>query len=423
MSFEKEHMLNVARKQKDCNFSLRFILQKHLEKWDCFCIMLRLVKKEDRVAVMCDYGDHVLGERFLSIEEGVDIISRISSEDATQRKLAIPDYSTYFVEGGQITFAPSKPRWGWFRSGYPTRYSEFTVKQDRVAQWNRELVKEKLPYYPSLSDAAIDFLGLAVDSFSSSGKLFIVVPDYRAQINSLKLSFSTVEVTLKAPEINWKNLVLKVFAKSGVRMFCLPDIIPESKSVMLDFICQPDFLSVVLLSHEDGIKIDEKEFSKSVGEEEGVFLERPSEEIISLTEIGEGQDLEYKREVSGDLNKNDLIESVVAFLNTNRGTILVGVDDKGEIAGHHTSCEDIDKMIHDSIDPPPEAVRVEEKEVEEQKVIVIEVPEGSDKPYQSKRDKNWYVRHNASDMRMERSELMRILEERKRSNPYDTLTR
>lgn len=43
-------------------------------------------------------------------------------------------------------------------------------------------------------------------------------------------------------------------------------------------------------------------------------------------------------------------------------------------------------------------------------MIVVEVPEGENKPYRSKRDKNFYVRHNASDMRMERSELFSFLE-------------
>ena len=51
------------------------------------------------------------------------------------------------------------------------------------------------------------------------------------------------------------------------------------------------------------------------------------------------------------------------------------------------------------------------------KVIIINVPKGEDPPYQSKRDINWYVRHNATDMKMERSELMRTLEEKEAKSP------
>jgi len=69
-------------------------------------------------------------------------------------------------------------------------------------------------------------------------------------------------------------------------------------------------------------------------------------------------------------------------------------------------------LIHDSCDPPPKDIKIEEKEIAGNKVIVVEVPEGDDKPYQSKRDKNFYVRHNSSDMRMERSELLSILREK-----------
>jgi predicted HTH transcriptional regulator len=53
--------------------------------------------------------------------------------------------------------------------------------------------------------------------------------------------------------------------------------------------------------------------------------------------------------------------------------------------------------------------------IEGNKIVIIDVAEGNDKPYQSKRDKNWYVRHNATDMRMERSELMKFIEEKRKS--------
>jgi ATP-dependent DNA helicase RecG len=111
--------------------------------------------------------------------------------------------------------------------------------------------------------------------------------------------------------------------------------------------------------------------------------------------------------------KNDFIESVVAFSNSNRGIILVGVTDKGDIVGSHVSPEGIQKIIHDSCDPPPTNVKIQEREIAGNKIVMVEVPEGGDKPYQSRRDQNWYVRHNANDMRITRSELMRLLEKQK----------
>jgi len=95
------------------------------------------------------------------------------------------------------------------------------------------------------------------------------------------------------------------------------------------------------------------------------------------------------------------------------------VSDYGEIRGTEKKAEDLERMIHDCCDPPPNNVKVEEIKINDEKnVIVVDVPLGENLPYQSKRDKNFYVRHNANDMRMERSELNKIFEEinKKRSS-------
>ena len=213
---------------------------------------------------------------------------------------------------------------------------------------------------------------------------------------------------------------MTVFAKSGTQRKTLLDIEVSDKTVEIDVGFQPDTLRAVLFTPKDNLKIDEKEFTKWSVEEEGVFVERSEEEILSLTKAGESQDLEYKYEIVDKDNKNDFIETVVAFLNTNRGIVLVGVDDSGEVVGSQKSHEDIEKMIHDSCVPPPKDIKVEEKQIEGKNVIVVEIPEGDSKPYQSKRDKNWYVRHSANDMKMEWSEMSHILEEIKQAERRGT---
>lgn len=179
---------------------------------------------------------------------------------------------------------------------------------------------------------------------------------------------------------------------------------------------QPDTLSAVLFSRSDNLKIDEKEFTKWRSEKEGIIIERREDEIIALTRAGESQTLEYKYEIENDNAKNEFIESVISFLNTNIGVILVGVDNQGNIVGTKKSEDDVSKIIHDSCDPPPANIKVERKEIDGNFLLIVEVPEGSEKPYQSKRTKQWYIRHNANDMIMERSELMYIIQ--KKASPY-----
>jgi hypothetical protein len=261
----------------------------------------------------------------------------------------------------------------------------------------------------------MSFLDLKVENFNSYGCVYVIVPDYRARIESLKVAFSKTDLKLHAPEIEFDDLLVKMFAKSKEKRIVLPDENPKSDLVSFDVGFQPEYLQAILVSKQDDMKIDGKEFATWRSQEEGIFLERPEEEIMSLLKAGESQTLEYKQDVVDEKGRNDLIETVIAFLNTNKGSILLGINDDGTIAGTHTNGEDIQKMIHDCCDPPPANLRIEEKIIEGNKIIIVDVPEGNDKPYQSKRDKNWYVRHNATDMRMERSELLRLMEEKRRT--------
>ena len=104
-----------------------------------------------------------------------------------------------------------------------------------------------------------------------------------------------------------------------------------NKIIEVDIDFNPDILSTILYSYKDNLKIDEKGFTKWRKEKKGILIERSEEEIIALTRIGESQNLEYKLDVHTDNAKNEFIESIVSFSNTNQGTILIGVDDKGNI--------------------------------------------------------------------------------------------
>jgi hypothetical protein len=417
---EYETMMGIAKKQKDCEFSLKFLLRKNGDSYKNFYTMLRLIKKIERQPIIYDYGDIVVGEKRLSIEEGLDIIADLVPEKSDQRQIAIPDCCDFPVEvGGRLDFICGKHRYSRIRSDFSSWFWYLSTKAGFVQnESNIEFIKEGLPYYPSLNDAAIDFLDLHVPGTISPGQVLVIVTDFRARIERLKLTSSGAEVELDSPEIDYGDLFIQAFAKNDNETVCLPEIIPASNLVRYNFEFEPDFLHVILGSRKDGLKIDSKEFTKWSTEEEGISIERSEDDILSLVKIGEGQDAEYKYDVKDENQRNDFIESVVAFSNTNNGLILVGVDDHGEIVGCHTNREDIEKVIHDSCDPPPKGIRIEKKEINAKRVMVVEVPEGDDKPYQSKRDKNFYVRHNADDMRMERSELMRIVDERKRSGGY-----
>ena len=66
-----------------------------------------------------------------------------------------------------------------------------------------------------------------------------------------------------------------------------------------------------------------------------------TEEIIELIQKGESEKIEFKETLRVNIHTNDIdkrieyatLKAIVAMLNTQGGTLLVGVNDKGEITG------------------------------------------------------------------------------------------
>jgi hypothetical protein len=415
MSTGLDKIRAIVEKQKDCEFSLGYVIHKDKDVWKTFFTIIMLVKKGTIRELNYDYGESVIGQVLLSVKEGLAMISDLFPKNGEKGRLKILDCCEFTIDGGgHENFYASKIRHCMVKNEYPVRIFKFRVPSPEVmSNKSMNLLREGIPYFPWLSDAAINVFELEVENFSSNGDVIVAIYDYRAKIETLKLIFSKAELKLTSPEIEYEKLRIKAFAKAKNKSFVLPDIVPTSEFVQFDIGFQPDILNVVLKNMDENFKVDAKEFTIWRSEEEGIFLERPGEEILSLTKIGEKQNLEYKYDAKEENQRTDLLETVVAFSNTDGGTILVGVDDSGELVGSHTFGEDLLKSIHDTCEPPPTGIRTQEKEIDGKKIIILEVPEGEDKPYQSKKDKNWYVRHNGTDMKMERSELMRLLEKRR----------
>lgn len=415
-SDDKELSLYLIRKQKDCEFSLRTFLVKDNDLWkNCFS-MLKLVKKGSRKPVKLDYGKYIFEEQNLDIVKGINILSELYSMKGKSR-LIIPKYGSFEVTYSQLNFIPSKYKYAYFGgSKWPSRLQILRMPDRTDTNHGYKLLKKGIPYYPSIREAILHLFKLDHEDFTSFGDVYIIIPDYRARIDSIKIMFSKVEIMIDAQEIEYNDLLLKAFIQSETNIKTYQDIALSNKLVEINFDFNPDTLSVILFSHKDNFIIDEKGFTKWRREREGVLFERPEEEIRSLMRAGESQTLEYKYNVESPNSKNEFIESIISFLNTNKGIILIGVDDKGNIVETSKSAEDIQKMIHDSCDPPPANIKIDKKEIDDKTLLIVEVPEGDNKPYQSKRDKQFYIRHNANDMIMERSELLEILQ--KKSSTY-----
>lgn len=132
------------------------------------------------------------------------------------------------------------------------------------------------------------------------------------------------------------------------------------------------------------------------------------EEILK----GEDSTRQFKRQAD---TQDALATEIVAFLNTRGGKIFIGVDDEdGSICGLdpeaiRTTENLVSNACSQSINPPCPVLTFNAS-TSEGMVVVIEVPDGPDKPYQDKKRQFW-VKKGADKRRvLERSELRRLFQ-------------
>jgi ATP-dependent DNA helicase RecG len=121
-------------------------------------------------------------------------------------------------------------------------------------------------------------------------------------------------------------------------------------------------------------------------------------ELRLLLQEGEGYRLDFKEALS------DLAEDFVAFANASGGRILIGVTADRSIKGLTNKDEAKSRVLNtaDHCDP---ALSVTFEEVGN--VLVVHVPEGSDKPYRCA--KGFYLRVGPSSQKLNRDQIVEFL--------------
>jgi predicted HTH transcriptional regulator len=121
----------------------------------------------------------------------------------------------------------------------------------------------------------------------------------------------------------------------------------------------------------------------------------PPYQVRKLLEKGEGESLDYKKEVNSE---SKIAKTIVAFANHKGGKLLIGVNDNRTIQG--ISAEEEKFIIEKAAGfycKPEIAIAIKEWQVGKKTVLEVDIPKGTDKPYYALDDdgKWWaYVRVN-----------------------------
>jgi len=137
-------------------------------------------------------------------------------------------------------------------------------------------------------------------------------------------------------------------------------------------------------------------------------------ELIERISNGEDSYTQFKENIT---NNDKLAEELVAFSNSKGGVLIIGVTDNNDIVG--LSDDDIRRLnqlvgnvINSNITPPIYPT-TEIKTIEDKKLLIVTVEDGSNKPYST--NKGIYLTKAGSDKRkVSPEELRRLFSESKR---------
>ena len=133
-------------------------------------------------------------------------------------------------------------------------------------------------------------------------------------------------------------------------------------------------------------------------------------ELLDLLRNGEDSTVEFKRDV---VRNHDLAKELVAFLNLEGGTVLLGVEDDGSVSG--TTRDRLEEWVIElcraKIEPPVVPILSWARDAEPGRaVLAVRVPLGPDKPYARVHDdrRTYYIRVGGTSREASREELQRM---------------
>ncbi len=348
---------------------------------------------------MLDYKTFALMKTTISIEQLVKIIESLPENGSFEIDLDgikfsvhgqyIGDY--YRFDSGTEFF---DIQWSFERYHYSNQSSGVT---------NEPLVSPDLPFFPDYRSCMQDFIGIDVDRYSSPWGIVLCLPKYGARILEVKISSKTLNIQIEAKTEALNDIVGKYYCNVGKETE-KGDLVFEnnSNSCTINLKSKPDFFHIVLISKKTSELLDERRFGFGWHLPKGVSVTIPDYDLQELIKNGETETVELKESIGEPV---EFAETVVAFANQQGGVIILGVNDKTVTVGldSRNQRDTVTNIISSRCEPPVD-YSMEDRILNEKKLLLVHIKEGKDKPY-ILREKGPYIRANGTDRTATRFEL------------------
>ncbi len=407
---KKRRILSLLEQRKPTysSISVKAVLAREQGDWkNSLTVIQALHRDEPPVTSQSHrYPNCLLSKTGITVDE----LGLVIEDLTTAGKLKIKDVAEVWSEG-QFSQGPwddfTASRDERFNQGWPVNVFTFEPKI-RAGPPREPYVAVDAPLFPTYWELLRVWTGVDVSRYNQyAGTILFLLPNYSARIDELRLASGTLTARIRAGEASSDEIVGKLYCEKLGGPILQTDVTFKQEMAEVPVRFVPDWWQIYILSKQTGEPLDFRKVHSSWSSlPPGVVVDIGPADIEQILARGENDHVEFKRELS--TKPDEFLETVVAFANTEGGSIMVGVDDNGAVAGsYEQKCEErVESMVRDNCDPQPK-VSVERKEFRSKPVYVVRVPEGGEKPY-NLRNKGFFIRAGSTDRLMSRIEMDNI---------------
>lgn len=362
--------------------------------------------------VTLDYDSLVLVETSLPAKLFSDWTTRLVADES----ISLADF-TFHAKGDF-----EAPTWDYERF-MPSDYEHFPV------EWGCNFYKFKLasqaslpsylpvmkglPLYPDGNTAWGQWMKIDPGRFDLPGKFLFLLPNMEAKVEKITLSSKNISISVAPGKAKLANLKGKLYVQEAYTGSYRPAVHRDltfhngKAEIPIDF--KPGMIYLTLSSEDDEL-VDLRRSYPTYPGKPGWELELTPEELEKIIQQGENETTEFKGEISK--NHTEFAETIVGFSNHRGGIIIVGVDDHGDVKGildpELTKINERIQNFSRELCDPPVKFTLKRVELQGKALIVVEVSEGSAKPYWLK-NRGPIIRSGSTDRVMSRVEAQQLL--------------
>jgi hypothetical protein len=367
-----------------------------------------------------DYGDVVYIEEALKIDQFREFVATLAHEGS----VTVGNYSVLLTNpetiGNAIHFSYSEyvtSGHRWLRSEWPANYYQYDGRLNRMGLPHHLLVGINKPLFPDANELVEQKFDIDIRQNNGLwGMVLLFLPNYRVQLGALKIGARTVTVQCDFFTDDRIGVAGKLFAKRDDHVV-QTDFLLDTDNVAIDCGFVPQELEVCLIDTVTEELLDDIHLRADDISQHLDVDDINAETLTLLISQGEGNRLEFKTGKLDDKGREELVETGVAFANTEGGRLLVGVEDNGRVSGcFEVNVESrVTQTFVDRCDPPLD-ITVAKLVFDAKPVYLITVAESETIPHAVK-GSHIYVRHGSNDFPITRAELDEMYAGKQRPSP------